>query len=311
MTMTETMPRRRTGLHSHMGLFGVAGVAIGAALLILVPSLKMVSASLILFALFHLVGALVIGLSAYLAWGQRWAGRQSVVAFAAAPAWINGQLVTALACGGGAVAVQVAAPGLWPLAFSLVALAVLFAGGSRVAAGFRDADTAVLPASRLIRGDALDIGCGSGRSTLALARATDGAITAIDTSGNDARSARLARNLDLAGVAGRVAVYSGSLTALLFADASFDTIVAVNALDHRRGDAQAILGDARRLLRRDGTLVMVVRVPGWATVQMISLLCLALPSRAIWRQTVAAAGYRCVESGTIGNGWYLLLQSEG
>src|SRR5262245_20051316 len=52
-------------IHGHAWIVGVVGLAVGISLMVFVPSLNAISNSILLFAGFHVVGALVILLSAY------------------------------------------------------------------------------------------------------------------------------------------------------------------------------------------------------------------------------------------------------
>lgn len=65
----------------------------------------------------------------------------------------------------------------------------------------------------------LDIGCGPGMQTLDLARA---AITAVDT--HLEFLAELERRAEAAGLAARIVTRRASMTALPFAEASFDAV---------------------------------------------------------------------------------------
>ena len=52
-------------IHSHTWLVGAAGLVVGVLLMIYVPTVPAVGRSILLFAGFHLVGAVIILLSAY------------------------------------------------------------------------------------------------------------------------------------------------------------------------------------------------------------------------------------------------------
>ena len=57
--------RRAANAHSHMWLMGLVGVAVGAAMMICLPRLRIATASILLFAAFHVVGAVVLLVSAW------------------------------------------------------------------------------------------------------------------------------------------------------------------------------------------------------------------------------------------------------
>ena len=58
-------PRQRPHSHSHMWVVGLIGLVAGLALLIYVPTLPAISATVLLFAGFHLAGAVVSIASLY------------------------------------------------------------------------------------------------------------------------------------------------------------------------------------------------------------------------------------------------------
>jgi SAM-dependent methyltransferase len=299
-----------------MWIMGALGVLAGLALLVYVPSLQAVSNSLLLFAGFHLVGAFVISASIYLAWvRRRLASRRPKLSFGADG--LNGVLIAAVVAGAAAITVQVAAPNAWPLAFALLALAFLLLAGARVARGFVSRDGAVLPLVNLFNGGSdlvLDLGCGTGRTTVALGRASGaGRIVALDQSGRRGEEARLAllkRNLELAGLAERVTIQVSDLAPLPFGDAAFDAVVSTNVYDHRGGDRVQALTEVRRVLKPGGRFLLVVRTPGWPMFAAINLLSLALTRRRTWRRIADQAGLRIVDEGEINNAWFALLAPE-
>jgi serine/threonine-protein kinase HipA len=81
-----------------------------------------------------------------------------------------------------------------------------------------------LPASP----DVLDVGCGPGRQTLALARATGGRITAVDLA--PAFLSEVETRARAAGLADRIRTRCESLDAVALPDASFDLVWSEGAL---------------------------------------------------------------------------------
>jgi len=109
----------------------------------------------------------------------------------------------------------------------------------------------------------LDIGCGRGAVLTAVARRLrSGRVTGVDLwiardqSGN-ARDVTL-RNAALEGVAERVAVETGDMRALPFADASFDLVVSSLAIHNLASNADRVraVGEAWRVLAPGGRLVI-------------------------------------------------------
>ena len=176
-----------------------------------------------------------------------------------------------------AVAVQVAAPEVWPAAMVITprAATASFSGGLVTRAAGRY-DEALLPAVAILTGDdklAPDAGCGAGRTTLALGRAFKRArIVALDRFDSDyiEEGGRLLFERGAARwLASRVRIESGDLTAMPFADGSFDAVVSAHAIDHL--GPQKEHGAARSVKSTSGgRLLLIVWVPGWA---MFSLPC--------------------------------------
>ncbi len=116
-----------------------------------------------------------------------------------------------------------------------------------------------------LRGDerVLDMGCGRGAVLTAVARRlTTGRVTGVDIwnardqSGN-ARGVT-ERNAALEGVSERVAIETGDMRALPFADGSYDLVVSSIAIHNIRGNAgrKQAIGEAFRVLRPGGRLVI-------------------------------------------------------
>jgi SAM-dependent methyltransferase len=109
----------------------------------------------------------------------------------------------------------------------------------------------------------LDMGCGRGAVLTAVARRlTTGRVTGIDIwstsdqSGN-AKDVTL-RNASLEGVSDRVAIETGDMRALPFADASFDLIVSSLAIHNIRSNAdrRRAVAEGYRVLTPGGRLVI-------------------------------------------------------
>ena len=121
-----------------------------------------------------------------------------------------------------------------------------------------------------LRGDEriLDLGCGRGAVLLIAAqRLTTGRAVGVDLwrsadqSGNSAEATR--RNAIAEGVADRVELHTGDMTALPFEDNSFDVVVSSLAIHNIRGRAcrEKAISEAVRVLRPGGRLMIAdVRV---------------------------------------------------
>lgn len=97
-----------------------------------------------------------------------------------------------------------------------------------------------------------DVGCGTGASTLVLARALDAEVVAVDLL--PAFLAKLERAAEAAGLADRVTPCAGSMEALPFADRELDAIWAEGAI-YTMGFAAGVAA-WRRFLKPGGILAV-------------------------------------------------------
>jgi len=321
--------RRPRNLHSHFWILGVGGVIAGLILLVYVPRLTLVSKSLLLFAGFHVVGGVVLLASLYAAGlrglVRRWmgvegrAGQAETYDFGWGPGWMNGLGIAALICVAVAVALQVTAAPLWPLALLLVAAALTFVAGNLIMRSFRRADHVVLPMVDLVRGDqdlVLDAGCGAGRTSIALKRVLRaGRIVAVDRFDagyiDDGGAKLLERNLRIAGLTDRVSIEPADLTALPFPEGRFDAAVSTHVYDHLGAQKAQGLGEVVRVLKPGGRFLMAVWVPGWTMFAVANVLSFFLTSKAAWREMAQQAGFQIVDEGVFNHAWFLLLEKPG
>jgi SAM-dependent methyltransferase len=312
--------------HSHMWLVGVAGVAAGVFLMIYVPSIKAISRTLLLFAGFHLVGAVVLLASFYVMAGRatvHWlrpkAKREAAgFYFGWAPAWTYGPWIASLILAASGVLIQVAAPALWPLAMVLILLAAgEFAGGLATRSAGRYTD-ALLPAVDLLSNDdslVLDAGCGAGRTTIALGRAYKKVhivdLDRFDSDYIDGGGLRLLEgNLRLAGMTELVRIERGDLTSLPFEDDSFDAVVSAHAIDHLGRQKEQGLREAMRVLKPGGRLLLIVWVPSWTMFAVANILALSLSPKRAWRRMAANVGFTMRDEGNFNGVWFALLKKE-
>lgn len=100
---------------------------------------------------------------------------------------------------------------------------------------------------------ALDVGCGTGRPSVRLARASGGRVLGITASGDQVEQAR--DRAARAGVADRAAFLRADAMNLPFEDASFDAVWAIESFAHF-ADRPRALREAGRVLRPGGRLVL-------------------------------------------------------
>lgn len=315
-------------IHSHTWIVGVLGLVAGLLLMVYVPSLKAISGSLLLFAGFHLVGGMVLLGSIYILAIRRLLRRtlkrgQTQTAdardqydFGWGPEWMNGLAVAALAAVAAAVAIQVAAPSWWPLAYLILLLGAAFLMGNAIMRAFRGRDHMILPMVDLLRGDhdlVLDAGCGAGRTTIALSRVLrNGRVVAVDRFDadyiDDGGRNLLARNLRMANLTERVEIETADLAALPFDEGFFDSAVSTNVFDHLGKQKEQALREAFRVLKPGGRFLMAVWVPGWVMFLVANVLSFFLTSKATWRDMARRAGFRIVDEGSFNYAWFVVFE---
>ena len=170
-----------------------------------------------------------------------------------------------------------------------------------------------LPTASFLRagtGRVLDLGAGSGRSTLMVLQARPEAhVTAVDIYRgyfgiDDNTPARLMANARVAGVDGRLDVKTADIRALPFADSSYDAAVSAFVIDHLdREGVTTSLKEASRVLRPGGEfLLIVLNVDAWIKVAYplphghgyFS----HSPAANRWTSALEGAGFEVVEQGT-------------
>ena len=182
--------------------------------------------------------------------------------------------------------------------------------------GFRAHLPLKMPTPRFMaanEGEVVDLGCGSGRTSIMVAQARSGVnVTALDNfSANyirDHGEVRLFRNLELAGVKERVALQRGNMLDLPFEDGSFDGAVSSFALDHLKGAIPRALSEVHRVLRPDGEFLLMVILPdAFMHVCYPGVVALAFLGRERWHALFREIGFEIVEENTsAGGGWFLL-----
>jgi ubiquinone/menaquinone biosynthesis C-methylase UbiE len=107
----------------------------------------------------------------------------------------------------------------------------------------------------IIKGRVLDIGTGSGRLAIELARAKGGDfdITGLDISADMLRTA--AENARKAGVGDKIGFVLGGADAMPFPDGSFDLVVSYASL-HHWVRPERVFQETRRLTKSGGTIII-------------------------------------------------------
>jgi len=311
--------------HSHLWMVGVLGIAAGLALMVYVPSLPVVSKGIVLFAGFHLVGAVVLLASIYVTGGETLSRRLTSVVrkrgaadfdFGWAPAWRNGPWIAALVAVATSIAVNAAAPQYWGFSTLLTLVGAAFFAGHVFVRSSTRYESAVLPMVDLISDpDAvvLDAGCGAGRTTIAIGRALKAArIVALDRFDSDyiegGGRQLLERNVRLAGLERRVRIERGDLISMPLAANAVDAVVSAHVVDHLGPTTEQGLREVLRVLKPGGRFLLVVWVRGWTMFAVANVLSLFLRPRRDWRKLTTAAGFEVADEGTFNGVCFLLLR---
>lgn len=182
-----------------------------------------------------------------------------------------------------------------------------------------------LPTENFLRsgkGRVLDIGAGTGRSSIMLLKARpETTLVASDLFaesytrhfGHDVRPQdRLLANLKAAGVEQRASIETADMRKLPFPDASFDALVSAYAVDHVGGQgARQALGEAFRVLKPEGEFLLILNASdGWAKFAFGPLLAHGARGPAWWRDRAEEARFEILEEGTKPATLYLLLRRK-
>ncbi len=184
---------------------------------------------------------------------------------------------------------------------------------------FRFNDVPALPTASFLAsgpGRVLDMGAGSGRSSIMVLRARPAAtLVALDNfSATYIRGhgeEKTMGNFRDAGVDARASVRRADMRELPFADGAFDAVVSAYAIDHldREGIPKA-LKEAARVLRPRGEFLLEVMYPdlwmGFAWGPMILHNASGEDMKVRWKTRLETAGFDVLELGTPPMTLYLL-----
>lgn len=153
-------------------------------------------------------------------------------------------------------------------------------------------------------GRVLDVGCGSGRLSIALGRARP-SVTIVgldDFSAEYIRShgaPNTERNFVAAGIADRASIQSGDMREMPFEASSFDGAMSSAAIDHLQPeDIRKTLREVNRVVVPGADFLLMVIVPNiWLRIAFGPLIG-RMRGRSFWRESLAQAGFTIQREGT-------------
>ncbi len=223
------------------------------------------------------------------------------------PVW--GHAILAAICALGA---WFAASHFWRASGAFLALVALWAtaGAAISHLAFHVASVPPMPAANFMsrgEGRALDLGCGSGRATIMLARARPAvAISALDSLG--AGTARLRANLRAAGIDRRVEIVTADMRRIHSADDAYEGVVSAYAIDGLDRDGiRETLHEVARVMKPGGEFLLIIaRADAWMRFVYGLLPKFRQVPAGFWPQALGEAGLSISEQGAgPGTAWFL------
>src|ERR1035437_49612 len=310
----------------HTKLVAVIGIIASVSILILMPTMKWVVEITLGVVLIHFVILLVLFLSVLVVLPENFKnrlkvfvhGRQVDETFDAGwnVGWMNGFWVVSLVFLAAAVLVYHSFPGFQLLAFLLFLFSLNFFIGNLVIRSPKHTQYLTLPWVNLYNeGDdvkVIDVGCGAGRTTIALAKIFSGKITAFDLFNSDyidgGGNTLLERNLKLAGITDRVDIAQGDVTKTDFQTSTCDAIVSSFMIDHLGEKKHTALKEINRILKPQGRMLMIVLTPSLSSFAILNVLSFGLTSVNKWKKLFAGSGFKLLEQGEINGGTFFLIE---
>jgi ubiquinone/menaquinone biosynthesis C-methylase UbiE len=314
--------------HGHPWIVGVIGIIAAVLLYIHLPKFKLISGTVFLIALSHLIIAGIVLISAYMVSPKKLIYQlfekrklrkmKDKFYFGWSFGWMNMFWITACIIMLAAFCLYLDNPKLLWLSFIMFLISLNLLIGNFVLRTSKKEEYMTLPFVDLFpRGSnkVLDAGCGSGRTTLALSKVMKtGTITALDRFDSDyienGGKMLLERNLSIAGISERVEICQGDVTAMEFKNEGFDAAISSFMVDHLGKYKSDALREINRILKPGGRFLLIVFVPNYATFSVMNVLSFSLTSRKGWRNLFKKSNFTLIDEGMINTAAYFLIEKQ-
>jgi ubiquinone/menaquinone biosynthesis C-methylase UbiE len=312
--------------HGHPWTVGILGIIVAIAIYIHLPMLKMVSGFIFLFALAHVIIALVLLISAYLISPKKLLYNlfekiklkkmEGEYYFGWSFGWMNMFWIGGLAFVLASVWIYIYDPSLIWLSLILFLISLnLFAGNFTLRTS-KNNDYMTLPFVDLLSKEnnlILDAGCGSGRTTLALVKVMkNGKIISFDRFDSDyienGGKTLIERNIRIAGIANKVELAEGDITEMKFSENTFDAAISSYMMDHLGKYKLDGLKEIYRTLKPGGRFLLIVFVPCYATFSVFNVMCFSLTTRKGWKELFNQTNFKLIDEGVINSGVFFLIE---
>jgi SAM-dependent methyltransferase len=312
--------------HGHPWIVGILGIIIAVLIFTQLPKLKIVSGFVLLLTLIHIALALLVIVSAYiispkklrfsLFEKKRLKKMEGKYYFGWSFGWMNMFWMMGLVFVLASVSVYIYNPSLVWLSLILFLISLNLFAGNFTLRSSKKMSFLTLPFVDLLNKDnsrVIDLGCGSGRTTLALSKVMkEGKIIGFDRFDSDyienGGKSLIERNIKIAGITERVELVEGDATEMPFEDRTFDAAISAYMMDHLGKHKLTVLNEVYRTLKPGARFLLIVFVPGFATFSVFNVMCFSLTSRKGWEKLFNQSNFKIVDEGAINTGVYFLVE---